>query len=342
MTAELKCLRSRRGALKTVGAGALIAMQVAHLSCRSVFAASSAPGDYPTKPLRLIVPFGAGGGSDLLARTLAMALGESLKQTVIVENISGAGGTIGATQTAQASADGYTLMAGTPGPILINPAMQEGMRYDAKKDFVAVSQFSDSPVVLVVNNDLPVKSVQDLIDLAKKQPGRINYGSAGRGSIADLSAQLFNHLAGVELNHVPYRSGSQSLTDLRSGVIQVVFENLPPALNLIELGQVRVLGVGSTQPSRFLPAVPTIAQAGVPGYQSTSWLGLFAPANLPINVLSRLESAARSAVELPKVLDALKRLGADPVGSSSAAFELFLGQRREAIASLVQATGMKM
>lgn len=297
---------------------------------------------YPVKPIRLIVPFAAGGGTDILARMLASAMSSRLEQNIVVENVTGAGGTIGANQVVRSPADGYMLMIGTPSTIHINPAMQSNLRYNAETDFIPVSQFSDSPVVLIVNKDLPFNSVQDLIAACKAKPGSINFGSAGQGSIEHLSSELFNRLAQVKMTHVPYRGTAQSLVDLRSGAIQVLVENLPPVLQLIQTNSVKALGMGSLQRSSFLPDLPTIAESGVPGYESTSWTGLFAPAATPAAIIDKLQRAAIESARDPSVIKAARGLGAETVGSKSDEFRTFLARRRLAINELVKSSGMTL
>ena len=303
-------------------------------------AQGAASSPYPNKPIRLIVPFTAGGGTDVLGRLLAKAMSQSLGQPVVVENVTGAGGTIGAMQVARAAPDGYTLIIGTPGSIQINPAMQADLRYSPEKDFAPVSQFSDSPIVLVVNRSVPWSSVQELVLAAREKPGLINFGSAGIGSISHFSAEMFQLLAKVKLTHIPYRGTSQSVTDLRAGTLQVQFENLPPMLGLIKGQQVRALAIGSTRRSTFLPDLPTIAEAGVVGYESSSWTGLFAPVATPPEIMARIERAASEAVHDPEIVKALKELGAEPVGSGSADFRAFLGRRKSIIEKTVKAADM--
>ena len=297
--------------------------------------------DYPVRPIRLVVPFAAGGGTDVLARLLARPMGQSLGQSVVVENVTGAGGAIGAMQVARAAADGYTLIIGTPGSIQINPAMQPDLAYDPSKDFAPVSRFSDSPVVLIVNKDTPYQSAQDLVQAARAKPGSINFGSAGVGSLSHFSAEMFQYLAKVRMTHVPYRGTAPAMTDLRSGVLQVDFENLPAALGLIKDKQVRALGMGSSGRSSFLPELSTLAEQGVAEYESTSWTGLFAPAGTPPAVIARLERAAIAAARDPAVLASLKELGAEPVGSTAGEFRDFLVKRKPLVEQIVKASDMK-
>jgi tripartite-type tricarboxylate transporter receptor subunit TctC len=303
-------------------------------------AQTPAASTYPNKPIRLVVPFTAGGGTDVLGRLLAKAMSDSLGHQVVVDNVTGAGGTIGAMQVARAAKDGYTLMIGTPGSVQINPAMQPDLRYSPEKDFLPVSQFSDSPIVLVVNRDVPWSSAQGLISAAREKPGTINFGSAGVGSISHFSAELFQLLAKVKMMHVPYRGTSQAVTDLRAGTLQVQFENLPAILPLVKDQQVRALAIGSARRSALLPDLPTLVEAGVQGYESSSWTGLFAPAGTPPAVVARIERAAMEAARDPEVSKILKVLGAEPVGSRSADFRAFLERRLPLVEKTVAAANM--
>ena len=296
---------------------------------------------YPVKPIRLIVPFAAGGGTDILARMLASAMSSRLEQNIVVENVTGAGGTIGANQVARAPSDGYTLMIGTPSTIHINPAMQSNLRYNAETDFIAVSQFSDSPVVLIVNKDLPFNSVQDLIAACKAKPGSINFGSAGQGSIEHLSSELFNRLAQVKMTHVPYRGTAQSLVDLRSGAIQVLVENLPPVLQLIQTNSVKALGMGSLQRSSFLPDLPTMIEAGVPGYEAVLWFGLLAPTGTPTAVVERLTRAANEALKNEDLIKALQAQSVTALGNTSSQFKDYIEVERIRWATVIMAAGLK-
>ena len=296
---------------------------------------------FPSRSIRLIVPFAAGGGTDILARLLAAGMSTRLGQQVLVENLTGAGGTIGAMQVARSTPDGHTLMIGTPGSILINSAMQPDLKYSAQNDFIPVSKFSDSPVVLIANKDVPWTSAQEFLATARAKPGSINYGSAGLGSIEHLSAEMFQLLTKIQMVHVPYRGTSQSLTDLRSGAIQVIFENLPPVLKLIQAKEVKAFAMGSKDRSKFLPDLPTLAESVAPGYDSTSWTGLFAPTGTPAAVVLRLEKVVMEVARDPKVSAIVRELGGESVGSSSEELKTFLSQRRPVIEQIVKASGTK-
>jgi tripartite-type tricarboxylate transporter receptor subunit TctC len=309
------------------------------LAFAAPFAASAQ--DYPSKAIRLVVPFAAGGGTDLLARMLARELSVSLGQSVVVENVGGAGGVIGATQVARAPADGYTLMVGTPGTIHVNPAMNASIKYNPDRDFVPVAHFSESASILVVNIDSPWKTVRDVIDAARAKPGELNFGSAGVGSSTHLNTELFMLLADVKMTHIPYRGTAPAITDLRGGRLQLQLENLPAVLALIRDRQVRAIAVGSPQRSKLLPELPTIAESGVPGYESSSWTGLFAPTGTPAAVIVRLEQEVRRAAQSPEVVAALSAMGAEPVGAGAEEFRRFLARNQKLVERTVQAANMK-
>jgi tripartite-type tricarboxylate transporter receptor subunit TctC len=255
----------------------------------AVVSTGTAAQDYPARPIRLIVPFAAGGGTDTLTRIVAQVLQEQLKATVVVENVGGAGGSIGTGQAAKAAADGYTLLSATPS-ITINPHIQKTVPYSLLRDFAPVVQITASPAVLVLNKDIPVGSVGEFIALARGKPGAISYGSAGIGSFNFLAAELFKALAGVDLAHIPYRGTGPALIDLIAGRIQVQFENAPAVLGHIRSGQLKAIAVGTAKPSAILPGLPTIAET-VPGYEASSWLGLIAPAATPRPIVERLNAA---------------------------------------------------
>jgi tripartite-type tricarboxylate transporter receptor subunit TctC len=294
---------------------------------------------YPTRPIRLIVPFAAGGGTDTLCRIFGQVLSEQLGATVVVENVGGAGGTIGTGQGAKAAADGYTIVSATPS-IAINPHLQKSVPYDTLRDFAPIVQISASPAVLVVNKDFPVKSVRDLIDLARAKPGTISYGSAGTGSFAFLAAELFKALAGVDMTHIPYRGTGPALIDLLAGRIQVEFENAPAVLGQIRNGELKAIAVGTSKRSAILPDLPTIADT-VPGYESTSWLGLLAPAATPRPIIERLNAAINKGLEDPTIRKRLDDLGVERAGGTPEAFAAYLKAKVEETDRIAKAAGLK-
>lgn len=290
-----------------------------------LFLALTAParaGDaYPSHPVRLVVPFAPGGGTDALARILSDAAGRRLGQPIVVENIGGAGGSIGVTQVARADPDGYTVLTATPA-IGINPYIQKDATYDAIRDFEPVIQATTSPIVLVVPPDSPIRTVRDLIQAT----GQIRYGSAGIGSIAHVSAALFAAMTGIRMTHVPYRGSGPALIDVMAGRLSIEFDNAPAVLPQIRSGQLRAVGVGSAAPSALLPDVPPVAET-VPGFESASWFGILAPAKTPRPVIDRLNAALNDSLADPDTRKALLAVGAEPVGGTPEAFSAYLRAR---------------
>jgi tripartite-type tricarboxylate transporter receptor subunit TctC len=295
--------------------------------------------DYPSRPIRLIVPFAAGGGTDILARIFAQALTEQLAGTVVVENVGGAGGSIGTGQAAKAAADGYTLLAATPS-ITINPHIQKNVPYNLLRDFTPVVQITASPAVLVANKDFPVATVRDLIERARQTPGAISYGSAGIGSFTFLATELFKSLAGVDLTHIPYRGTGPALIDLIAGRIQVQFENAPAVLGQIRNGELKAIALGTAQNSAILPGVPTIA-ATVPGYEASSWLGLLAPAATPRPIVERLNAAINKALADDAIRKRLAALGVERVGGTPEDFGVYLRAKVEETDKVAKAAGLR-
>jgi len=305
----------------------------------SISAVRAQDAAYPSRPIRLIVPFAAGGGTDTLSRIFAQVLSEQLKGTVVVENVGGAGGSIGTGQAAKAAADGYTLLSATPS-IAINPHIQKNVPYNVLRDFTPVVQITTSPAVLIVNKNVPVQSVGDLIALARAKPGMISYGSAGIGSFNFLAAELFKAMTGVDMAHIPYRGTGPALIDLIAGRIEVQFENAPAVLGQIRNGELKAIAVGTRQSSSILPDLPTIA-ATLPGYESSSWLGLLAPAGTPPPVVERLNAAINKGLDDEAVRKRLAALGVERVGGTADAFAAYLRTKVEETDKIAKAVGLK-
>ncbi len=283
--------------------------------------------DYPDKPIRLVVPFPAGGPTDMVARPLAQFLGERLKQQIIVDNRGGAGGGIGAELVAKAPADGYTLLMATVGTQAINATLYKRLGYDPVKDFTPISLVAAAPVALVVNPSVPVKSVAELIALAKAQPGSLNFGTAGNGTPGHLTGEMFRAAAGVDLKHVPYKGSAPAISDLLGGQTQLMFDPLQSVLPQVRAGRLRLLAVSSKARSPAAPDVPTFAEAGLKDFEATAWWGVFAPANLPPAIATRLNAEINAVVRSERFRALLVPLGVTVSGDTREEFAQF--QQRE-------------
>ena len=271
--------------------------------------------DYPNRPIRLIIPYGTGGITDITARIVAPRIADNLGQQVVVENRPGGAAIPGFDMVAKARPDGYTAVLATTA-LAANPILFRKLPYDAEKDLAPVSLVATAPTVLVVHPSVPAHSVKELIALAKSKPGVLNYGSAGNGSDNHLTTELFKNATGIDVLHIPYKGGGALMTDLIGGQVAFVFATIPPAHPNIASGRLRALGVSSLKRSAALPDVPTISEAGLPGFNSNAWLGILVPAGTPANVIDRLHAATVKALERPEVSERLISLGLEPVGST--------------------------
>jgi hypothetical protein len=283
----------------------------------------SAAGSYPTKPIRLVVPFPAGGATDIFARTLSQKLGEKIGSAVVVENRPGAGGTLGSDVVAKSSADGYTLLLATSSTHSIGPNLNPRMPYDAVRDFTPIGQVGNAPSIMLVPNSSPAKTIQEWIELAKKNPGKLNYASSGNGTIVQLTAELFKSQAGLFVVHIPYKGTALAMPDLISGKVDVLFDSLPTGLPHVKDGRLRALGVTSAQRTNMAPGLPAISEV-LPGYESTTWFGLFGPPGLRPEIVARVNTAALQALADPEVKDKLQRLGIEAIGTSPMQFTTML------------------
>jgi tripartite-type tricarboxylate transporter receptor subunit TctC len=304
--------------------------------------AAFAQDDYPNRPVRIIVPFAPGGSTDVVARILADRLGHELRQNFVVENKPGAGGNIGADAVAKASPDGYTLLMGTTGVLAINKYLYKDMSFDADRDLAPVSYTSLITNILVVNPQVPARTVQDLVRLAKAEPGRLTFASSGAGSSTHLSAELFRSMAGVEILHVPYKGSSQALTDVMAGQVTMLFDNAPSSIPFIEQGRLRAVAVTSTKRLPNLPEVPTLDEAGVQGYESLSWSGIVAPAATPRRVIDKLNAAIEKILREPEVRERFAKLGVEPVGGPPEAFSRHIRAESEKWGRVVRTANIKL
>ena len=294
---------------------------------------------FPDKPIRLIVPYPAGGGGDLMARAMGMRLGAELGQQVIIENRGGAGGALAAETVARAAPDGYTMLFGTVGTQAINPAIYPTLRYDPLKDFAPISQTHIAPRVLMVRAALPAKNIAELTALAKKQAGVLSYGSAGSGSTGHLSGALFESMAGVDMLHVPYRGSAPVVLDLLAGRLDMTFDSITAYEEHIKSGKVRVLGVTSKVRMSILPQTPTLSESGLVGFEVSNWLGVLAPAGTPKDVLATLHAALGRAMATPALKQQLIALGIEPTFGSQEEFSSLIRAELPKWAELVKKSG---
>lgn len=309
------------------------------LACTSnVFAQATAPA-YPIKPVRLIVPMAAGGNGDIIARLMGQDLTVALGQPVLIENKPGAGGNIGADAVAKSPADGYTLVLGAVGTHAINASLYKKMPYDIQRDFVPVTMMAAVPNVLVVHPSLPVHSVQELIAYGRKNPGRLNFASSGAGSSIHLSGEMFKSMTGVDMAHVAYKGSAPALTDLVGGQVQLMFDNLPTSLTHIQAGRLRALAVTSLERSPSLPAVPTLAESGLPGFEAGSWFGILAPAGTPRDVVATLDRDIQKSLATPEMKKKLIDRGFQPIVKGPEPFAKYIGQEIKKWDRIVKQSG---
>ena len=308
----------------------------------AALAFGAAAQTYPSKPIRIVVPFPAGGTTDVLARAVAQKLTESLGQAAVVDNRPGAGGNIGAELVAKAPPDGYTLLMGTVGTHAINPSLYPKMPYDHVKDFVPVILVAGVPNVLVINPSLPVNSVQELIAYAKANPGKLNFASSGNGTSIHLSGELFKTMAGVQMAHVPYKGSAPALQDLVGGQVQLMFDNLPSSLALIRAGKLKALAVTSLTRAAALPDVPTVAESGLPGFEASSWFGLLAPAATPQPVVVTLNTDVAKWLATPEAREKLLAQGANAAGGTPADFARHIAAETAKWQKVVKESGAKI
>jgi len=307
----------------------------------AVFAQNAFAQAYPTHSIRLVVPFPAGGTTDILARAAAQKLSESLGQAVVVDNRPGAAGNIGADLVAKSAPDGYTLLMGTVGTHAINPSLYAKMPYDHVKDFVPVVLVAGVPNVLAVYPAFPVNSVAELIALAKSKPGTINFASSGSGTSIHMSGELFKAMAGVDMTHIPYKGSSPALTDLMGGQVQIMFDNLPSALPLIKAGKLRAIAVTSLKRAPALPDVPTISESGLPGFEASSWFGVLAPAGTPSPIVAKINADVNKWLQSPEAREQLLAQGANAAGGTPEQFAAHIRAETEKWAKVVKASGAK-
>jgi tripartite-type tricarboxylate transporter receptor subunit TctC len=307
-----------------------------------LFAGAALAQPYPTRPVKLIVPFPPGGNTDIVGRLLAQKLSDSFGQQVYVENRGGGGGTIGAEAAAKSPNDGYTLFFSTTGTLASAPSLQPGLRYDPIKDFAPISTLANAPVVVIVAASLPPKNLRELIQLAKAQPGALKFGSAGTGHFVHIAGEMFKVSAGVDLLHVPYKGVAQALTDLLGGRIDAMFDAFAQYEPHLQSGKLRALAVANPTRLSRLPDVPTTAEAGMPDYVLASWFGLAAPAGTPREVIERVNAEARKALAGADVREALAKLGLEPGGNSPQEYAAMIADELTRWRRAVKAAAIKI
>jgi tripartite-type tricarboxylate transporter receptor subunit TctC len=279
---------------------------------------------YPDKPIRIIVAYTPAGATDILARAVGQKMSEAWGQPVIIENRPGANGNIGTEVAARANPDGYTLLMVTAGTHGVNPGLYRKLPWDAVKDFAPVSLVAMVPNIMVINNSVPVKNVKELVAFLKANPGKHSYGSPGHGSTAHMSMELFKSMTGTDVVHIPYKGSAGVLQDLIAGQIMITIDNMPPYLPQVKAGKIRALAVSPAKRSPAVPELPTIAEAGVTGYDAAAWFGLVAPAGTPKAIVDKLAAETQKILKQPDVAERLSGLGAEPVGSTPAEFTAFI------------------
>ncbi|MFL6803195.1 MAG: Bug family tripartite tricarboxylate transporter substrate binding protein [Xanthobacteraceae bacterium] len=307
-----------------------------------VLALQVAAETYPERVIRIVNPFPPGGSVDVTARILAQKLSENLGQQVIVENRAGAGGNTGADSVAKAEADGYTLLFTAPGPLVINQTLYtKGLPFDPTRDFAPVALFAVAPIVLMVHPGVAAQNVQELIALAKAQPGNISFASAGNGSTNHLAGEMFKSMAKIDIVHVPYRGAGPAMNDLIGGHVQMFFDLLPSSLPQIKTGKVRALGNAGAQRPAALAHLPTVAEQGLPGFDASSWMGLVAPAKTPAPVLARLSEEIARVLKEPDMIVRIRELGSEPGHAFGAAFGTFMHAETAKWAEVIRTSGAK-
>ncbi|HEV7800852.1 MAG TPA: tripartite tricarboxylate transporter substrate binding protein [Burkholderiales bacterium] len=297
---------------------------------------------YPSKPVRMVVGFPAGGPTDIVSRTIAPKMSEGLGQQVLVDNRGGAGGVIATEQVAKAPTDGHTVLMGTIGGIAVAMSLIPNRGYDTLRDLAPVTQAVTVTNLLVVHPSVPAKNVKELLAIARSKPGRLNYASSGNGTVTHLAGELFKLMGKVDITHVPFKGGAPALTALISGEVDLSYENSLVVTPHVKAGKVKALAVTGTKRSQLMPELPTISESGLPGYNASGWYGLFVPAATPKAVIARLNQEAVKALRMPDVVRTLSSQGAEPVGNTAEEFSVFVKSEIDKWANLVRIAKMKM
>lgn len=302
-------------------------------------ALAQAQADFPSKPIKFIVPAAAGGPTDITTRLIAADMAKTLGQPVVVEPKPGAGGNVGAEFVAKSAPDGYTILMATIGTHAINQTLYKSLPFDPIKDFTPVSQVVQYPLIFVVNPSVPAKNVQEFMAYARANPGKLNRASGGSGTSMHLSGELFRSMTSLDLPHIPYKGSAPALNDLVGGQVQLMFDSMMTALPLVRAGKLRALGVTGATRSSVVPEIPTIAEQGVAGYSAVGWIGVVAPAKTPVDVVRRLSGAVAAAVRNPAIAERLSSQAAEPVGSTPEEFAAFIRSETSKWEKAVRASG---
>jgi tripartite-type tricarboxylate transporter receptor subunit TctC len=305
-------------------------------------ASAHAADTYPERPIRIIVGVPAGGTPDVMARMVTAGMSKVLGQPLVMDNRGGAGGMIGTETAAKAAPDGHTLLVSSPGPLAILPHVHRTLGYEPLKDFVPIGLIASNPFLLITHPSVPAKSVKELIAAAKAQPGKLNYASAGNGAANHLAMELFKSMAAVDITHVPYKGAPQAVSDVLAGHMSMMFNSIPPVLGHIKADRIRALGVGASKRAAQLPDVPTISEAGVPGYEAITWFGLLAPAKTPKPVLVKVSDAFAKVINAPDTRAALESQGAEPGSANASEFAALIRRDYAKYAKVVKFAGLKI
>lgn len=304
--------------------------------------AAATAQSYPTKPIRLVVPFGPGGSNDIIGRIVGQKLSENVAQPVIIDNRPGAGGMIGTDSVVNSTPDGYTLMIGATSTIAVNVGLYPKRGFDPVKSLTPITQIASGPFLMAVPGSLPVKTVKDFIELAKSKPGQLNFGSSGKGSSLQLTAEMFKTMAKVDLTHIPYKSGGQAVADLATGRVQLVYSDMAALVAFIKSGHVKALAATTPKRSAILPDLPTISESGVPGYDATSWYGILGPAGMPREIVNKLNAELGKILQSAEMKERFASMGIEPVTGTPEEFATYIREQVAKWSAVVKASGAEL
>jgi tripartite-type tricarboxylate transporter receptor subunit TctC len=309
--------------------------------CAQATSVAQTASAFPNQPIRMVVPYPPGGPTDITARVVAAEMSKTIGQNIVIDNRPGASGMIGSEMVTKSTPDGYTLLANASIHV-INPSVYPDMRFDAIKDFVPITQLAQVPLVLVVPANSPIKSVKDLVEYAKANPGKVNFGSAGSASAQHLAGESFKIAAGIQMQHIPYKGSAPALTDLAGGQLQLMFDSMPSATPMINSGKLRAIAVTTTTRAKARPDLPTIAESGFPGFDISTWYAYWAPKGTPADVVEKLAASAAQALKNPEVIAKYEAMGAEPVGSTPAQFAAYVESEAKKWSDIVKKSGAKL